>query len=103
MEVGSWTDKGAIGISSTSSKPYNAIDPNLIAVGSTYLLNFGSFWSDIYQVALNSAATKGGGSASYQISATTAGTHAREGSFMFYYSSYYYLLWSEGICCGYDT
>lgn len=103
MDVGSWTDKGAIGVSSTAGKAYNAIDPNLIAVGSTYLLNFGSFWGDIYQVALNSAATKGGGASSYQLAYNSAGTHAEEGSFMFYYSGYYYLLWSAGICCGYDT
>jgi arabinan endo-1,5-alpha-L-arabinosidase len=103
MDVGTWTDKGATGIASSSSKAYNAIDPNLIAVGSTYLLNFGSFWGDIYQVALNSAATKGGGASAYQLAYTSVGTHPQEGSFMFYYSGYYYLLWSEGICCGYDT
>jgi arabinan endo-1,5-alpha-L-arabinosidase len=49
MEVGSWTDLGATGISSSSSKIYNAIDPNLVAVGSSYYMNFGSFWDDIYQ------------------------------------------------------
>lgn len=103
MEPGSWTDKGAIGVSSTSAKPYNAIDPNMIAVGSDYYLNFGSFWGDIYQVKLNSAATKDGGASAYQIAYTSSGTHPEEGSYMFYYSGYYYLLWSQGICCGYDT
>jgi arabinan endo-1,5-alpha-L-arabinosidase len=103
MDVGSWTDKGAIGVSSTSAKPYNAIDSNLIAVGSDYYLNFGSFWNDIYQIKLNAAATKGGGASSYQLAYNSAGTHAEEGSYMFYYSGYYYLLWSAGICCGYDT
>ena len=103
MDPGSWSDKGSVGVSSSSSKPYNAIDPNLVQVGSSYLLTFGSFWGDIYQVALNSAATKGGGGASYQLAYNPSGSHAVEGSYIFYYSGYYYLTWSAGICCGYDT
>ncbi|KAH8687433.1 arabinan endo-1,5-alpha-L-arabinosidase A [Tricladium varicosporioides] len=102
MDVGSWTDLGSVGITSTSAKPYNAIDPNLIAVGSSYYMNFGSFWHDIYQAPLNSAAKKVASSA-YNLEYNSAGTHPSEGSFMFYYSGYYYLLWSYGICCGYDT
>jgi arabinan endo-1,5-alpha-L-arabinosidase len=35
MELGSWTDLGATGVSSTSAKPYNAIDPDS---GWQYLL-----------------------------------------------------------------
>jgi hypothetical protein len=52
MEAGSWTDHGSTGIASSSGKAYNAIDPNLIKVGSSYYMNFGSFWGDIYQVCL---------------------------------------------------
>ncbi|KAF7912290.1 uncharacterized protein EAF01_001311 [Botrytis porri] len=103
MEVGSWTDHGATDISSSSGKLYNAIDPNLILVGSTYYLNFGSFWDDIYQVAMASTPTKVGSSASYNLAYNSSGTHSEEGSYMFYYSGYYYLLISSGICCGYDT
>ncbi|KUJ18108.1 putative arabinan endo-1,5-alpha-L-arabinosidase C [Mollisia scopiformis] len=103
LEPGSWTDLGATGVASTSAKPYNAIDPNLILVGSTYLLNFGSFWQDIYQVALNSAATKTAGTSAYNIEYDSGGDHPCEGSFMFYYDGYYYLLWSHGICCNYET
>lgn len=102
MDVGSWTDLGATGISSTSAKPYNAIDPNLIAVGSNYYLNFGSFWGDIYQAEMNSNPTKVAAS-SYNIEYDGNGDHPDEGSYMFYYDGYYYLLWSNGICCGYDT
>lgn len=103
MDAGSWTDKGAIGVSSTSAKPYNAIDPNLLQVGTSYVLSFGSFWGDIYQVAMNSAATKTAGTAAYQIEYSPSGTHPCEGSFIFYNAGYYYLTWSQGICCGYDT
>ncbi|RDW84261.1 arabinan endo-1,5-alpha-L-arabinosidase-2 [Coleophoma cylindrospora] len=104
MEAGSWTDQGAIGVSSSAGKSYNAIDPNLIQVGSTYLMNFGSFWGDIFQVPLSRPSAHGS-AASYNIAATTVGTHALEGSYMFYYSGtgYYYLLISNGICCGYDA
>jgi len=103
LEPGSWTDLGATGVASTAAKIYNAIDPNLILVGSTYYLNFGSFWDDIYQVEFNSAATKPSGT-SYNIEYDGAdSTHPCEGSFMFYYDGYYYLLWSHGICCNYET
>lgn len=103
LEQGSWTDHGATGIASTTGKAYNAIDAALIEdQDGNYYLNFGSFWGDIYQTTLSSSATKNAGAAS-QISYTSSGTHAREGSFMFYRSGYYYLFWSEGQCCGYDT
>ena len=102
MEVGSWTDLGSTGVASSSSKVYNAIDPNLIDVSGTYYLNFGSFWDDIYQVEMASTPTKTSGS-SYNIAYNASGTHAEEGSYLFYYSGYYYLLISSGICCGYNT
>ncbi|KAK3942090.1 glycoside hydrolase, family 43 [Diplogelasinospora grovesii] len=102
MEYGSWTDHGTTGISSTSAKPYNAIDPNLIESGTSYYMTFGSFWDDIYQAPMNSGATAVAGS-SYQIAYNASGTHSLEGSFMYYRSGYYYLFFSSGICCGYDT
>ncbi|KAG3090487.1 hypothetical protein PI124_g13481 [Phytophthora idaei] len=51
MDVGTWEDGGAV-ITSDPSKPFNAIDPNLIHVGNEIYLNFGSSWQDIYQVHL---------------------------------------------------
>ncbi|KAJ5626241.1 arabinan endo-1-5-alpha-L-arabinosidase A [Penicillium lagena] len=102
MEADSWTDHGSTGVASTSSKTYNAIDPNLIDVGGTYYLNFGSFWDDIYQVPMNSAATASS-SSSYNIAYDPSGDHAVEGSYMYQYGDYYYLFYSAGICCGYDT
>ncbi|KAL9077847.1 MAG: hypothetical protein Q9157_003224 [Trypethelium eluteriae] len=58
LNVGSWTDHGAVISSPGSTSPYtitNAIDPNLIVTpsGSAYL-NWGSFWADIWQVPLQS-------------------------------------------------
>lgn len=102
MESGSWTDHGSTGIVSSSSKSYNAIDGNLIDVDGIYYMNFGSFWHDIYQVPMNSAATETS-SSSYNLAYNATGTHSEEGSYMYKYGSYYYLFFSSGICCGYDT
>lgn len=102
MELGSWTDHGTTGISSSSSKAYNAIDGNLFNDGGTYYMNFGSFWHDIYQAPMNSDATKVA-SSSYNLAYDSSGTHAVEGAYMYKYGSYYYLFYSAGICCGYDT
>jgi arabinan endo-1,5-alpha-L-arabinosidase len=102
MESGSWTDHGSTGIASSSSKAYNAIDGNLIDVDGTYYMNFGSFWHDIYQAPMNSAATKVA-SSSYNIAYNATGSHSEEGSYMYKYGSYYYLFFSSGTCCGYDT
>ncbi|KAJ5730452.1 uncharacterized protein N7483_004960 [Penicillium malachiteum] len=102
MDLGSWTDHGSVGIQSSSAKIYNAIDPSLIEVDGTYYMQFGSFWDDIYQVKMNSAATAASGS-SYNIAYYPDGTHPEEGSYMYAYGDYYYLFYSWGICCSYDT
>lgn len=65
-------------------------------------MNFGSFWHDIYQAPMNSAATKVA-SSSYNVAYDSSGTHAVEGAYMYKYGSYYYLFYSAGTCCGYDT
>ncbi|KAE9016724.1 putative arabinan endo-1,5-alpha-L-arabinosidase A [Phytophthora rubi] len=74
MEVGSWTDLGSVGVTSDSTKKYNAIDPNLFQVGSEVA----------YQMAFTS---------NYEVV---------EGASMFTYNGYYYLFFSKGSCCGYD-
>ncbi|THV67188.1 putative arabinan endo-1,5-alpha-L-arabinosidase A [Aureobasidium pullulans] len=104
MDVGSWSDKGSTGISSDSSKSYNAIDANLIKVGSQYLMNFGSFWHDIYQVEMKSTPNTVSASAgpSYNTIFQPSGTHAVEGAYMINYNGGYYMFFSEGICCGLD-
>jgi arabinan endo-1,5-alpha-L-arabinosidase len=110
LEAGSWTDHGSVGVTSRSGQAYNAIDPNLFiynggaaASGGYSLLNFGSFYGDIYQVKLDEALTMTAGSAAYNIEYNSKGTRPCEGSYMFQYGSYYYLLWSHGQCCNYNT
>ncbi|KAJ5577364.1 Glycoside hydrolase family 43 [Penicillium sp. DV-2018c] len=102
MEAGSWTDHGNTGIASSSSKSYNAIDGNLLKDGSTYYMNFGSFWHDLYQAPMNSDATKVAAT-SYNLAYDPSGAHAVEGAYMYQYGGFYYLFYSAGICCGYDT
>ncbi|RYP17637.1 hypothetical protein DL765_004419 [Monosporascus sp. GIB2] len=101
MEAGSWTDHGATGVTSAPNKPYNAIDANLVKDGDSYYLNFGSFWANTHQVRMSGDA-RTASSPAVQIQYQPSGTHAAEGPFMHYRSGYYYLFWSEGICCGYD-
>jgi arabinan endo-1,5-alpha-L-arabinosidase len=102
MEFGSWTDRGRTGIASSSASAYNAIDGNLFRADGTYYMNFGSFWHDIYQAPMRSDATKVA-SSSHNLAYDPSGTHAVEGPYMYQYGSYYYLFFSAGICCGYDT
>ncbi len=102
MDPGTWTDHGSTGVASYTGNPFNTIDPNLIQVGNNYYMNFGSFWSDIWQVQLNSAATWSSGGSPVQLAFNSQGAHAEEGSYMFYHGGYYYLLYSAGTCCGYQ-
>ncbi|GKZ97875.1 hypothetical protein AnigIFM59636_001693 [Aspergillus niger] len=103
MDLNSWNDHGSIGVASNSGKLYNAIDPNLIKADGTFYMNFGSFYNDIYQVKMNSAGTKTAGSAAYNIAFNVTSDHSEEGAFMYQYGSYFYLFFSSGACCGYDT
>ncbi|PYH98093.1 endo 1,5-alpha-arabinanase abnA [Aspergillus ellipticus CBS 707.79] len=102
MDYDTWTDHGSVGVESSSSKIYNAIDANLLIDGDDYYLQFGSYWDDIYQVAMDSPPTTKSGS-SYNLAYQPSGTHAEEGSYLYKYGDYYYLFYSAGICCGYDT
>ena len=102
LDPGSWIDHGDIGLASSSSKPYNSIDPNLFQANGQYYLNFGSFWHDIYQVTMSSNLLKASG-IPVNIAYNPFGSHAEEGSFVFSHGGYYYLFWSAGQCCGLDT
>ncbi|KAI1436566.1 glycosyl hydrolase [Xylaria sp. CBS 124048] len=103
LDVGTWTDHGSTGVESSPEKPYNAIDPNLIKVNGTFYLTWGSFWNDIYQAQMNATPlTLQSGATARQLAYDPV-TTAEEGSFVFKYGDYYYLFYSKGQCCGYDT
>ncbi|KAH8146018.1 uncharacterized protein LAJ45_09940 [Morchella importuna] len=103
MDVGTWTDHGSTGIRSYTGSAYNAIDGNLVlSTAGSYYMSFGSFWGDIYQVPMaNPPLTTAG--TSVRIAYNASGAHAVEGSNIYYRSPYYYLFFSSGTCCGYDS
>lgn len=74
MDCNSFTDHGSAGVTSKTGSAYNAIDANLFLDGSTYYLNFGSFWSDIYQVPMKSTPSGTSGT-SVQLAFDPSGTH----------------------------
>ncbi|KAF9889341.1 hypothetical protein FE257_007451 [Aspergillus nanangensis] len=102
MDADSWTDHGSTGIKSSSGSSYNAIDGNLFNDGGSYYMTFGSFWQDIFQAPMNGDATSVA-SSSYNVAFDPAGTHAVEGPYLYKNGNYYYLFFSAGICCGYDS
>ncbi len=111
LAPGTWTDHGALFESGaeTSVIPYNitnAIDPNPFidpADGTAYM-NYGSFFADIWQLVLApdllSVPTT---SNAVQLSIDNNGTRPEEGSFMSYHDGWYYLWFSHGSCCGFNS
>ena len=93
---GSWTNQGLV-IESVTANNFNAIDPNLIVDASgAWWLSFGSFWSGIKLVALNSAG-KRADSTIRSIAGRNGG--AIEAPYIFKHGSYYYLWVSFDLCC----
>ncbi|KAF2132117.1 glycoside hydrolase family 43 protein [Dothidotthia symphoricarpi CBS 119687] len=105
MEVGSWTDHGTTGVESTTSNNFNAIDGQLQVVDSKYYLNFGSFWSDLFQIEMASPPLKAAKAvtSATNIAFVPTSPQAQEAAFTYKNGSYYYLFFSVGSCCGYDT
>ena len=102
MDCGSFKDLGTTGVESRAGDNYNAIDGNLLKDGSSYLFNFGSFYSNLYQVNMANPPTKSSGS-QRPLAFEPAGEHPEEAPYMVKYGSYYYLFYSVGKCCGYDA
>lgn len=104
LDSGSWTDHGSTGVRSDSSKNYNAIDGNLVAVGDKHYLNFGSFWADLFQIEMSNPPNKvASGATRTQLAFNGTGSQALEGAYMFQQGNFYYLFFSSGKCCGFDT
>lgn len=91
-----WTDHGSV-ICSTTSDDWNAIDPNaVIDADGTGWLAFGSFWSGLKLIRLDSAGSRDG-SAMYALA--TRSNQAVEAPFIVRRNSYYYLFESVDACC----
>ncbi|KAK3638393.1 hypothetical protein LTR56_003543 [Elasticomyces elasticus] len=103
MDTGTWTDHGSTSVTSKTGDEYNAIDPNLIQVGGTNYLAFGSFWGDIFLTTLSSNLESWLGAKPIQIELNATTPRPSEGAYIYHTGSYYYLFFSSGSCCGYDT
>lgn len=102
LEFGSWTDHGAVGISSGEGSPYNAIDANLVQdAGGAYHATFGSFWDGIWQVPMASDARSTAGEP-FNVVYNSTGERPIEGPFIHQRDGYFFLFFSSGLCCGYD-
>ncbi|PUB28003.1 arabinan endo-1,5-alpha-L-arabinosidase [Promicromonospora sp. AC04] len=94
---GSWTNQGLV-IASNTSDNWNAIDPNLVIDQSgRWRLSFGSFWSGIKMIDLDSSTGKRSGSAFASIAGRGGG--AIEAPTIHYRNGYYYLFVSFDNCC----
>jgi arabinan endo-1,5-alpha-L-arabinosidase len=102
MDCASFKDLGTTGVESHAGDNYNAIDSQIFRDGNSYTMNFGSFWSNLYQVNMANPPLKAS-SSKRQVAFEPAGTHAEEAPYMVKYGSYYYLFYSVGLCCGYDA
>jgi arabinan endo-1,5-alpha-L-arabinosidase len=98
----SWVDQGLI-LQSFSSDNFNAIDPNiLIDAGGSVWLNYGSFWTGIYQQQIDPATGQiQSGSAINHLAerASEVANDPIEGASMVYANGFYYLFVSWDYCC----
>lgn len=101
----SWVDQGLV-LQSSVSDNFNAIDPNiLIDAGGSVWLNYGSFWTGIYQQQIAPASGQiMSGSATYHLAerASSVPNDPIEGSSMVYENGFYYLFVSWDYCCESD-
>lgn len=104
MESGTWTDLGATGVqSSDGSTDYNAIDAAVFQDGNTWVMYFGSWWSGLFAVDMQSPPTAvAEGSAPVNVIQEPV-TTAVEAPYLYKHSSSdYFMFYSQGRCCGYD-
>ena len=136
MEQGSWTDYGSLGIPESPTRSYNRIDANLLqpspsptAAPPTFLMTFGSYWHDIFQIQLGNPPMTVAGSPSapgankdapgpapsavnLAYNGTVPAAESKvaiapvEGSYQFWWKlgdkTYYYLFFSAGQCCEFN-
>ncbi|MGB3440598.1 MAG: arabinan endo-1,5-alpha-L-arabinosidase [Actinophytocola sp.] len=99
-QPGSWTNQGVV-VQTSNSSDHNAIDPNLVVDQSgAWWLTYGSFWTGIKMVRINSSTGKPADSTRYSLAQrpSSAGG-AIEAPYIIYRSGYYYLFVSFDYCC----
>ncbi len=100
LDSGSWADQGMVLCSNMGTTDnWNAIDPNIVIDDAgTPWMAFGSFWSGLKMVKLDST----GARADTMLYSIANGANARgslEGAWVFKACGYYYLFASWGACC----
>ncbi|EJD49252.1 glycoside hydrolase family 43 protein, partial [Auricularia subglabra TFB-10046 SS5] len=97
MDPGSWTDHGEV-VRGTGSLGFIAIDPNLIQVNGTLLLQFGSHMEGLFQVELSDFKTRKSDLPGNKIAGFN-GFPDVEGGFMYKspQQAWYYMFFSQGI------
>jgi arabinan endo-1,5-alpha-L-arabinosidase len=97
-----WSDQGLI-LQSSVSDNFNAIDPNiLIDAGGLVWLNYGSFWTGIYQRQIDPTTGQiQSGSATYHLAerASNVSNDPIEAASLVYDNGFYYLFVSWDYCC----
>jgi arabinan endo-1,5-alpha-L-arabinosidase len=98
--AGSWTNQGLV-IASATSDNWNAIDPNLVIDQSgAWWLSFGSFWSGIKMIRIDSSTgLRSGTSFSSIASRPGVPDNPIEAPTIHYRNGYYYLFVSFDRCC----
>ena len=95
----SWTNQGVV-IESYENSGWNAIDGNLVVDASgKWWLSFGSFWSGIKLIALDSNTGKRSDNQLLSIAARPSNGGAVEAPFIVRNGNYYYLWVSFDACC----
>jgi len=94
-----WIDQGKV-IESNSGNNYNAIDPNVAEDNQGRLwLSFGSFWSGIKLIELDTTTMKPYPEAPLHSIARRSGVGAVEAPFIIFKNGYFYLFASFDFCC----
>ncbi|KAJ4492427.1 glycoside hydrolase family 43 protein [Lentinula lateritia] len=95
---GSFTNEGLV-TSTSAGASYNAIDPNLLVVGSTWFLSLGSFWTGIKGQPFGSSTGKPTTKAVTALAQRFVNSDAIEASVIYQFGSFYYLFTSWDLCC----
>ena len=94
-----WIDQGKV-IGSNPENNYNAIDPNVAEDNEGRLwLSFGSFWSGIKLIELDTMTMKPSPDAPIHSIAQRSGAGAIEAPFIIFKNGYFYLFVSFDFCC----
>lgn len=98
LTEGSWADEGSV-LCSATSDDFNAIDPNVVVdEAGTPWLAFGSFWSGIKMVELDSRGARRG-DALVALASRPSNGGALEAPFLVRRCGFYYLFVSWDSCC----